>query len=211
MDISTNPLNEDFESYNIEDDEEERPSDERLTMWALMPSIMCTPASGWAKVRHSGPSPDIATIRFLLPLCLLSGAACFLSLLYPHDADTGFAVMLVEAVVELCSFFLGYYVAQVVAKLLMPKDDRHIVSTDYGKLLIMAGVATIALFHILFVAFPMIDFILGFLPIWTLFIQFKGMELIKFKSDKRLLSMAVICLATVASPAIIEWILMLFV
>lgn len=204
-------MNEDFESYNIEDDEEEMPSDERRTMWSLLPAIMFTPSSGWAKVRNSGPSPDIATIRFLLPLSIISGAACFLSLLYPHESDAGgFAVMLVEAVIELCSMFIGYFVALVTAKLFLPKEDKNTITTNYGKLLIMTGVATIAIFHVFYVAFPMLDFILGFLPIWTIFIQIKGMEQIKFRSDKKLLSMAVIILATVAAPAVIEWILTLF-
>lgn len=203
-------MNEDFESYSIEDEEDELPV-KRLTMWTIVPQIMVTPASGWAKAEKNGPSPELAVIRFFLPLCLLSGGAAFISLLYPHHVEGNvFTTTLVNAVIQFCSFFIGYYVALVATKGFLPKEDRRLPSTSYGKLMIMTGVATLALFHILFLALPMLDFILGFLPLWTIFLLFKGMERVDIRSDKRILCIAVVCLATIGSPTLMEWILTLF-
>lgn len=209
-------MNEDFENYNIEDEEigEGEQKLRPLTMWTILPVIMTMPAAGWKKLTLQGPSPELATIRFFLPLCILSGASVFFSLFYPgiglSAEENPFTILLVNAVIQFCSFFIGYYMALVMAKVFLPKEDRWISSSSYGKLLIMTGVATLAIFHILFEAFPMLDFILVFLPLWTIFIQFRGLEHTEFRSDKRILAIAVICLVTITGPTLIEWLLALF-
>lgn len=207
-------MNEDFESYRIEDEENDQPA-KRQTMWSIVPQIMISPASGWAKAAECGPSPEIATLRFLLPLCLVSGASVFLTLLYPRHSgvlneDGAFTVLLVNAVIQFCSFFLGYYVALVMCKLFLPKDVKQLPTTAFGKLLIMTGTGTLAFFHILFELFPMLDFILVFLPLWTIFLLYKGMERSDMRSDKSILAIGVVCVVTIAGPTLVEWILALF-
>lgn len=212
-------MNEDFESYRIEDDEEENGAGhgevKRFTMWTIVPRIMTMPSSGWEMARHNAPSPELATVRFLLPLSLLSGFSVFLTFLYPRQKgfiseENGFTVLLVNAVIQFCSFFLGYFLALVLAKLFLPKDVRDIPSTPFGKILTMTGTATLAFFHILYEAFPMLDFILVFLPLWTIFIVFKGMDYTGVRSEKHILSVGVMCLVVVTGPTLVEWVLALF-
>lgn len=224
-------MNENFESYSIEDEEsystenkescstedkEESQQPRRLTMWSIVPHIMITPAQGWETVKECGPMPEIATIRFLLPLCLLTGFSVFFSALYPQynsfsSDESAFTVLLVNGVVQFCAFFIGYYLALVMAKLFLPKDVRTLPSSRYGRLLIMTGVASLAFFHVVYEAFPMLDFILVFLPLWTIFILFKGMERAEERSEKHILAIAVVCLVTIAGPTITEWVLALFI
>lgn len=211
-------MNEDYENYSIEDEEEdeiEKPAEPRYTMWTIVPRIMVTPTSGWAMAKNNGPSPELAIIRFFLPLCIITGVSVYFNLLYPRQSGVlndknALTTLLVNAVIQFCSFFIGYYLALVMAKVFLPKDTRQLPHTPYGKLLIMTGVATLAFFHILFEALPMFDSILVFLPLWTIFILFKGMEYGKIKSDKSILAIGVICVVTIASPTMIEWILLLF-
>lgn len=207
---------EDFQSYSIEDDEEDTGvffGGE--TLWRTVPQIMVTPAAGWRRVKENGPSPELATLRFLLPLSLISGASVFFTLLYPHNIEldenqSWFTFLLVSAVIQFCSFFIGYYFALVLAKVFLPKADRFLPSSRYGKLLTMTGVGTLAFFHILYKAFPMLDTILVFLPLWTIFIIYKGLALADIKEEKSLLAMGVMCVAIVCAPTLIEWILVLF-
>lgn len=210
-------MNEDFESYQIDDeDESDNPQPARRhTLWELVPQVMIMPTSGWEKMRASGPSPDVATIRFLLPLSLLSGASVFFSLLYPNVNSLGteensFTILLVNAVIMFCSFFIGYYVALLLEKIFLPKDMRDFPHSNFGKLMTMTGIGTLALFHILFEAFIMLDFILVFLPLWTIFILYKGIQQSGFHSEKELLAVGVICVVVIASPTLVEWILALF-
>lgn len=211
-------MNEDFESYRIDEEEEEIQEIEtkRYTMWNIVPRIMAMPASGWEMAKKHGPAPELATLRFLLPLCLLSGASVFFGLLYPgsrniFSEEAGFTVMLVNAVIQFCSFFIGYYVALLLEKAFLPRNAKELPSTSYGKLLTMTGVATLALFHIIFEALPMLDFVLVFLPLWTIFLLYKGIDHPSVShSDKRLLDVGIVCIVTIVSPTLVEWILALF-
>lgn len=204
-------MKEDFENYQIEDDEEEEGQSpgRKGTMWTIVPQIMIMPASGWEKARVKGPSAEIATVRFFLPLCLLSGFSVFLSKLYPGQLS--FQGLLVEAVISFFSFFLGFYVALVIAKALLPKDARHFIPTNYGRLLTMTGVSTLAMFHILFEAFPMFDFIWEFLPLWTIFLIFRGTSAKEMHTDQYPLALGVLCVVIICSPILLEWIFSLFV
>lgn len=200
---------ENFESYSIEDDEEEGRTVKRLTMWSLMPRIMSAPSSGWQRTLEKGPSADIAVIRFLLPMALLSGGSDFFSLLYSVQASL--EGVLVSGVISFCSFFLGYYMALVFAKVFLPKEDKGFPNTNYGRLLTMAGVATLAIFHILFKALPMFDFIIEFFPLWTIFLIYRGMKIAELRSDKSTFVLGVMCMVIICSPVLVEWVLSLFV
>lgn len=195
-----------FESYNIEDDDE-KPGRE-TTMWALMPGIMISPARGWARAKTEGPEPDLATIRFLLPLCLAAGASEFFALIY--HVQLSLADLLVNAVINFCAFFLGYYIAIVLCKLLLPKDTRNFPTTRFGRLMTMAAIATLAIFHILFEALPMFDFIIEFFPLWTVFILYKGLGTADISHEKFAYSMGVICVVIICSPPLVEWVFSLF-
>ena len=209
-------MNEDFESYNITDEEEVSGAEgRRYTMWRLVPLIMIMPTIGWEKVRENGPSPELAVIRFFLPLCLVAGASVFLAFLYPHQSglaieENKFTLLLVNSVIVFCSFFIGYYLALVMQKIFLPKDMRGFPHTPFAKLLTLTGVATLAIFHILFEALPMLDSILVFLPLWTIFIIFKGLQSAKIKSDKSLLAIGVVCIVVIAAPSLVKWVLILF-
>lgn len=204
-------MNEDFESYSIED-EEEKPSpgpDKQFTMWSLLPQILFAPTGGWERVRDNGPLPEIAVLRFLLPISILSGGAEFISLLYPGSPTiTG---VLIGAVISFMAYFIGYYVAVLLAKVFMPKDVKTFPTTIYGKLLTMTSVASLALFHILYKALPMFDFLLEFLPLWTIFIIYQGMTVAKLKTEKFPLALGVMCVVVIASPVLITWVFSLFV
>lgn len=198
---------EDFESYQIEDEEEN--GERTLTLWNLVPRIMTMPASGWESTKRRGPSPDIATLRFLLPVCLLSGGSEFFTLLYQTQVE--FTSILVAAVISFFSFFLGYYLTLILARLFLPKEAKFFPASKYGRLLTMTGVSTLAIFHFLYKALPMFDFFFEFLPIWTIFLVFRGMRLSDIVPEKAAFSMGVMCVVIVASPVLVEWIFTLFV
>lgn len=195
-----------FESYNLEQDDND---DVRSgTMWTIVPQIMTMPASGWERLKKAGPSPEIATFRFLVPICILAGASDFFALLYP--GQYGFTGLLVNSVVSFCSFFIGFYLALVLAKIFLPSEAKEFLSSSYGKLLTMTGVGTLAFFRILMQGLPMLDFILEFLPLWTIFLIYKGMKLSDIPSEKAAYSMGVMCVTVICGPVLTEWALSLF-
>lgn len=205
-----------FENYSIEDDEKEQSSDNAsrkggdagYTMWSIVPRMMIMPTSGWEMAKRGGPAPEIATLRFMLPISLLSGGAEFLSLLYPTQFTA--TSLLAVAIITFFSYFLGYYLALVFAKIFLPGEVKGFPSSNYGRLVTMGGVSTLAIFHILYKAFPMFDFIIEFFPIWTVFLIFKGMQTADVVPEKRGFSIGVMCMVVICCPVIIEWVLSLF-
>lgn len=201
---------EDFESYVIEDDEEPAGDPgKKYTMWNIVPKVMVFPNIGWPLAQKSGPAPEIAIIRFLLPISILSAVSDFISYLYP--GSNNFTTTLVGAVITFCSFFLGYYLALVLSKILLPKEARDLPSSSYGKLMTIAAIGTLAFFNILMQALPMFDSILEFLPIWTVYVIYTGMKYAKIETDKTVYAIGVVCVAVICSPVIVEWILNLFI
>ena len=170
---------------------------------------MTMPTLGWENALQRGPRPEIAVLRFLLPLSLLSAGSEFFSMLY--QVQLNFTTVLVSSVITFCSFFLGYYLALVFAKIFLPKDARDFPSTSYGKLMTMIGIGTLAFFHILMMALPMFDFIIEFFPLWTIFIIFRGMKMVVVSAEKQMISLAVMCMVIICSPVLVEWFLSIFV
>lgn len=194
-----------FESYNLEEENDIK----RQTMWSLVPRVMTMPTSGWERMQKHGPSPEIAIIRYLFPISLLSGGAEFFSLVYPGQVEL--SSVLVAGVIQFCSFFIGYFFALILAGLFLPKAAKGFPATQYGKLLTMTAVSTLAIFHLLFKALPMFDFVFEFLPIWTIFLVYKGMLIAGIQKEKAAFSMGVMCLVTIASPVIVAWVFSLFI
>ena len=184
-------------------------SESRLTMWQIAPRIVMTPSVGWDMVMSRGPRPEIAVIRFLLPLCLMAAGSEFFTMIY--NPDLSFTNVLVQSVITLTSYFLGYYIALVLAKLFLPKDAKEFPLTPYGKLVILTGVGSLAFFVVLIKLLPMIDFILEFLPVWTVFLIFKAMSKIAVSEEKQTLSIGIVCVIVICAPIIVEWFLSLFV
>lgn len=177
-------------------------------MWQIAPKVMVMPQAGWELAMLSGPRPEIATIRFLLPMSLAAAGAEFFNYLYPGPLTL--TETLVMAVITFCAFFLGYYLALVLAKLLLPGDAKDFPSSAYGKLLTMTGIASLAAFHVLECALPMLDTILEFLPIWTVFIIYRGMKMVGVSADKQPYAIGAVCVVTVCAPPLVVWFLSLF-
>lgn len=179
------------------------PGDKTYTMWGLVPRIMINPASGWRMTMEYGPLPEVALLRFLLPLSVLSGLSEFF--VYLYEVQLAFSDVLVSAVINFCSFFLGYFVALLFTMWAFPKEARPFVKTPYCKLMIMTGMGTLALFHIVFMALPMFDFLLEFLPLWTVFLIYEGMRLKSVSESRQTYATGAICVIVICTPFLIEW------
>lgn len=178
------------------------------TMWSLVVRIMVMPPSGWERTMQYGPQPDVAVWRFLTPICLLSGASAFLSRFYYPDLPS--SILMVNAVITFCSMFLGYFLSLVIARLCLPADGRGFMDTPYAKLLCMTGIATLALYKILESAFPMLDVLIAFLPVWTIYLLYEGLKITVVSPRKQTFAVCAVCAAVICSPVLLEWIFTMF-
>ena len=178
-------------------------------MWSIMPRVLTMPSAGWELAMTAGPRPEIAVIRFLLPVCLLAAGSEFFA--YFYNVGLNFTAVLVQSVLIFTSFFLGYFIALVFSRLFLPKDAKDFPGSQFGKLLIMGGIGSLAFFEVLINLLPMIDFILEFLPLWTVFIIYKGMQMTVVSPEKQTWAIGAVCIVVICSPIVVEWFLSLFV
>ena len=195
-----------FTEYSIDDEQQE----EILTLgkiWKIMFVTMGLPADGWNMLRDKNVSPNQVIPGFFIPLCILAALSNFFTLIY--DSQLAYSDLFVNIVITFFSFFLGYYLAILMGRLLLPKADRDFPMTRFGRLMIIVGISTLLLFKILMFALPMFDFIIEFFPIWTVYLLYKGLAKSDLNENKISYSLGVICVVIIASPVLVEWLLSL--
>lgn len=193
-----------FEEYSIEDEEEQT----TLTLpqlWRCILLAILLPASGWSALKKTGGKPERGITAFLLPVCILAALSTLFRLVYDKSSDV--TDILIGIVVTFFSFFLGYFIVILIAKLFFPAHEKNFPSSDYGRWLSLTCIGTLALIYILSQALPMFDFIIEFFPLWTVYMLYKGMELAGLDRNKSTYDLGVMCVAVISSPFIINWFL----
>ena len=76
---------------------------------------------------------------------------------------------------------------------------------DIGKQLVMVGMSTLALFSSIIQFLPMIEPVLVFLPIWTIYIIFKGVRIIRVPDDVENSTTGYLCLLIILTPIFWNW------
>ena len=197
-----------FEEYTIQDEEEQ---DNYLTLpqiWRALLKAMVMPSAGWKQLHNSQIKPENIVVGFLLPISLLAAASDLFSLLY--EMELRFTDLLVGMVITFFTYFLGYYIAVLIARIFMPKADKGFPMTGYGRLLIIDCVAALAVIHVIYQALQIFDFMIEFFPLWTVYMLYKGMNYAKIDSNKATFSLGVMCVAVISSPVLINWFFDLF-
>lgn len=196
-----------FEEYSLED-EEESGSMTLFRLWKAVFTAIAMPASGWKLIKERMVTPEAVAMKFLLPVSILAAGSVFFGLIY--DVSVHFTDLLVDMVVTFFTFFLGYYISILIARIFMPAADRGFPMTDYGRKMASVSVGTLALINILYNAVPLFDFIIEFFPLWLVYMLYKAMNLADIDRNKSTYSLGVMCVSVICSPILIEWFFSLF-
>lgn len=191
-----------------EDDPEEKRKNEGnydsfSEIFLLLFHIMTNPVSGWKELRRSKLQAGTLVVKMLLPLCIIAGLSDFLMMLY--DSNQIFADTAINCVFTIFTYFLSYYIAIVLCLVFLPKASKKFPTSRYGEMLACISVSTLALFHIAEEVLPIFDMILVFLPLWTIYLIFKGMGFVKMSESKSTYTLGVVCVALICSPLLVSW------
>lgn len=171
----------------------------------LMFRIMSNPIDGLKSLKRSKFSLEKVSFGLFYPLILLAGLSN-LSMLF-YEADTSAGETVITILFTIISFFFGYYTAIIGAGMLLCKEARDVMRTDYGKEIFMYGSSTLALFYILFRLVPMAAPIIAFFPIWTVYIMAKGVRMFNVPNDKEAQTVGYIAILMIGAPLLWDWIL----
>lgn len=170
----------------------------------LLFEMMINPIEGWKKIRRTKSTPEETARGCFYPILAIAAASCFMECIY--NSATTLSMAMIEAVKIFVSLFFGNFLALTFVKMLMPKDQKKIADTVFGKKYMMYLLSTLGLFWTLFELLPMIGPVLSFTPLWTIYLAMRGARFFRFPEEKSSMLTAVMCGIVVAAPYVVFWV-----
>lgn len=172
---SEEELEDDSEDSEDEDDEEETDK-KRGSAFALLFKILSTPVEGWKELKRRKYLPEDIASGIFFPSIALASISVFAEMIY---TTVGVSECLMGALNAFISFFFGYFTVILLSGIILPKSSKGVIKKDIGKEFVMVNLSTLALFYAAIKLFPMIDPVLVFLPIWTIYLIYKGVRILR--------------------------------
>lgn len=170
-----------------------------------MLSILSNPVEGWKNFKRGKFKEEKVASTCFYPLAALASVSEFAA--YFYNSELSLNELLVPAIVIFISFFFGYFTVILTAGLLMPKAGGKAISKNFGKTFVMINMSTLALFYILYELMPMLGPVLAFLPLWTIYIIFKGIKFLRIPKEKETSAAGMMSFLTIGAPMFWYWIL----
>ncbi|MDE5789925.1 MAG: YIP1 family protein [Muribaculaceae bacterium] len=202
-------LESDEEDAEDEADEEENEEGAEIKSgkFSLLFKIMSTPVEGWKELkRRRYPAEEVASGLFY-PTVAMASLSEFAGMIY---TTIGVGECLMNALVAFISFFFGYFTVLLLCGGILPKASKGIMKTSIGKEFIMVNMSTLALFFTAINLFPMIDAVLVFLPIWTIYLIYKGVRILRIPESVETRTKILLTFLIVGAPVLWSWLMELF-
>ena len=205
QELDSSPLN--FAAYNENQplQEEERYEKHKRSPFGTLIYLMFNPVEGWKKLRRRRISVDSLQSGCFYPLLALLALSKFAT--YFYSVNVIFSQVITEAVIAFVAFFFGYLSIPTVLTWFLPKEVSHSFEERFGKEYILISLSTLVLFSIITNILPMLWPILIFLPIWTLYLMFKGVRFFKFPVKEEMKFFILCGTAVIGMPLLLDWIL----
>lgn len=190
---------------NSEDQEgnEEESTGYGMSGWKLLIKIMSTPVEGWKALKRAQAKPESLASSIFYPMIALSSISEFSSLLYGVHLEV--SAVLMKALSDFIAFFFGYFTVMAFSGIFFSKKISEALKTNFGKEFVMMNMVTLALFVTIFNLFPMIDAILVFLPLWTLYLVCKGVRFLRIDKEKETKVQIILCFMILGFPCLWYW------
>lgn len=171
----------------------------------LLLRTMLTPVEGWKALKRARFKTDAFAARCFYPLIALAAFSEVASLFY--EANKTFADWATEGLATFVSFFFGYFTVIMLGSWILPKKSRYFLHRDIGRQFVMLNLSTMALFWTLIQALPMLEPVLVFLPLWTIYLIFKGVRVLRVSADVENSTTGYLCMLIIGVPIFWNWLM----
>lgn len=199
---------DDLDDIEIENDDTEADAEipSGPSPLGIMFKTMFTPVEGWKALRRAHFTAESFASGCFYPLvglaALSEGAAMF------YEADFSVAQWGMRAIVTFVTFFFGYFTILLFGAFMLPKRSRPILKKEVGKQFVMLSLSTLALFLTSINLVPMLEPVLVFLPLWTIYLVIKGIRLMRVPHDCINSTIGMMCLLLLGAPMLWHWLMM---
>ena len=203
-DLDQSPLN--FAAYKEEDIQEEEDiklDGKKKSAFGILFNIMFNPVEGWKMLRRSRTGVESLQSGCFYPLLALLALSKFAE--YFYSVNVNLSQIITEAVIAFVAFFFGYFSIPMVLSWFIKKEMSERFENIFGKEYILIALSTLVIFSIVTDLLPMLWPILIFLPIWTLYLMFKGVRFFKFPEKEEMKFFLLSGASVIGVPLLIDW------
>lgn len=166
--------------------------------FVMMILAMFNPVEGFKAIRRSKISADKFASECFYPLMAVASLTSFTQLFY--DSESTVVSSIVDAVVTFISLFFAFFTTLLCGKWLLLKRVAEEIVKDYGKIYLMTGFCSLGLFYILYRLFPILAPVWGLLPIWTIYIIWRGTKFLKINEGEDYRTKVILSCLTILTP-----------
>lgn len=196
-------------SGRINDEADEEEVDEKTVKksspLAILVKTMLTPVEGWKALKRAGFRSEEFASRCFYPLVAFAAVSDVMKVFY--EANRTVAEWAVDGLITFITFFFGYFTVLLSGNVLLPKKSREFLKKEVGKQFVMLNLSTLAIFWSLIQLVPMLDPVLVFLPIWTIYLIYKGVRMIRVPSDVENSTTGILCTLIIGVLVLWHWLL----
>lgn len=176
----------------------------RSSVLGLLFKIMTTPVEGWKALKRNRLKAEEVAAAGFYPLLALSAVSEFTALFY--EAHATITALVVPAIVTFITFFFGYFSVLLCGSVLLPAVASEKLKTQFGHQYVMMNVSTLALFYIIHRIIPILDPVVAFLPLWTIYLACKGVKYLRVPAELETRTGATLSVLILACPLFWNWI-----
>jgi len=171
----------------------------------LMFKVLLNPVEGWKSLnRYKGYTPEVIAKKCFFPLAGITALSCFSDLVY------GFGVTLEQVILSglktFVTFFLAYYGVIFTGRVLLGEEVGKRLDDRYGRGLVMLALSTLALFFAAMHLLPMLEPVLVFLPLWTIYTVTRGVKYLRVPERRSTIVTTVIAALIIGMPILVDWV-----
>lgn len=179
-------------------------SDKKRSALGMMLTVMFNPVEGFKMIRRSKITSDKFASECFYPLITLASVASFTQLFY--DTESTLISSIIDVIVTFMSMFFGYFTTLLCGKWLLLKEPSEALGKDYGKIFLMTAFCSLSLFYILFRLFPLLAPVWAMLPIWTIYIIWRGTKFLGVNEGSDSRTKVILSFLTIFMPIVWNWI-----
>lgn len=193
-----------MDSEDESDEESDDKESKRLSPFSILVKTMLTPVEGWKALKRAAYNPDEFASRCFYPLITL--AAISVAIDFYYLSDYTFTRWVENGLSTFVTFFFGYFTIIFLGSEILPKKSKWFLKENIGKELVMLNLSTLAIFWIIIQLLPMLEPVLVFLPIWTIYLIFKGIKVLRVSPEEENSTTIILIILIIGAPLFWNWI-----
>lgn len=203
-DIEASIYEEDENDNEAWQGESAQKQEKRKSLLSTFFRILSNPTDGWKSLKRSKFGEDKVARCLFYPVLALASVSELTELFY--NADGSDSSLVATIIITFITFFFSYFTVLIGGGLMLPKVCGDMLRSNFGKEYVMINITTLAMFYLLYRLFPLAGPIIGFLPLLTVYIAYKGIKLLRIPYEKETYTGCVIVGLLIGSPLLWNWI-----